>query len=127
MRAILSSMARSSAMRTEVDEDIRAVRAAPMSKVAASPFVVGSAMATTGPGRGSVRDERYGEIECWGVQVWLFSCIWGEDSSACGASEAMGERSRCKLLWFWWVRSRLMDVEIRLASPTNAANWAGGP
>lgn len=69
MRVILSSMARSSEMRIEVDEDIRAVRAAPMSKAAASPFVVGSAMATTGPGRGSVRDERYRGIECRGVQV----------------------------------------------------------
>lgn len=79
-------MARSSAMRTEVDEDIKAVRAAPMSKAAASPFVVGSAMAAAAPGQsrtGTVGEE---SVE---IQVWSFSCIWGENSSAYGASEAV--------------------------------------
>lgn len=44
-------------MRVEVDEDIKAVRAASMSKAATSPFVVGSAMATTARSE-SVREER---------------------------------------------------------------------
>lgn len=42
-------------MRSDVDEDMRAVRAATMSK-AAGPFVVGSAMVTTRSK--SVREER---------------------------------------------------------------------
>lgn len=53
--AILSSIVRSWAMRSDVDEDMRAVRAATMSK-AAGPFVVGSAMVTTRSK--SVREER---------------------------------------------------------------------
>lgn len=61
LRAILSSMARSSAIRIEVDEDIRAIRAAPMSKAATSPFVVGSAMATGRARSESEREERHGD------------------------------------------------------------------
>lgn len=61
-------------MRIEVDEDIKAVRAATMSK-AASPFVVGSAMAA-GRSR-SVWEERRGEASV-GVQALSNSCIGGE-------------------------------------------------
>lgn len=55
----------------------------------------------------------------------MFSCIWGEDSSACGASEAMGERSRCKLLWFL-VGSKPSDGRRNSVSEPHQCRQLGG-
>lgn len=83
MLAILSSMARSSAMRSDVDEDIRAVRAATKLK-ASPPLVSGSAAMVTTRSR-SAREGRYGGSGSRVFQVLQVPCIWGEERGRPGS------------------------------------------